>query len=84
MSPSDDVKRLLREMLPVLVTGCAGLLVFHRATLLSGFDIVQADVGDSRLVVFLLEHWNRVLAWNAEWASPSMFYPVKGVLGYWT
>ncbi len=80
--PSDNVKRFLREMLPVLVTGCAGLLVFHRATLLSGFDIVQADVGDSRLVVFLLEHWNRVFAWNAAWASPSMFYPVKGVLGY--
>ena len=65
-----------------MVTGCAGLLVFHRATLLSGFDVVQADVGDSRLVVFLLEHWHRVFAWNAEWASPSMFYPVKGVLGY--
>ena len=49
------------EIVPVVVTGCAGLLVFHRATLLSGFDIVQADVGDSRLVVFLLEHWHRVL-----------------------
>jgi len=69
-------------MLPVVVIGCAGLLVFHRATLLSGFDIVQADIGDSRLVVFLLEHWNRVFAWNAAWASPSMFYPVEGVLGY--
>ena len=49
------------EIVPVVVTGCAGLLVFHRATLSSGFDIVQADVGDSRLVVFLLEHWHRVL-----------------------
>jgi len=79
---ADARKSLLREMVPVLLAGCAGLLVFHRATLLSGLDIVQADVGDSRLVVFLLEHWNRVFTSNAEWASPSMFYPVKGVLGY--
>jgi hypothetical protein len=82
VSPTDEVKRWLWEIVPVVVTGCAGLLVFHRATLLSGFDIVQADVGDSRLVVFLLEHWHRVLAWDAEWTSPSIFYPVKGVLGY--
>lgn len=82
VSPSDDAKRFLREMLPVVLTGWAGILVFHRATLLSGFDIVQADIGDSRLVVFLLEHWSQVLAGNAGWASPSMFYPVKGVLGY--
>lgn len=82
MKWSDDRKRLVRDMVPVLVTGCAGLLVFHRATLLSGLDIVQADLGDSRLVIFLLEHWNRVLTRSAEWASPPMFYPVKGVLGY--
>lgn len=82
VSPRDDVKRRLWEIVPVVVAGCAGLLVFHRATLLSGFDLVQADVGDSRLVVFLLEHWHRVLGWNAEWTSPSMFYPVKGALGY--
>jgi hypothetical protein len=82
VSPPDDVKRRLWEWVPVVLTGCAGLLVFHRATVLSGFDIVQADVGDSRLVVFLLEHWHRVFTWDAEWTSPSMFYPVKGVLGY--
>ena len=82
VSPADYVKRWLWEFVPVVATGGAGLLAFHRATLLSGFDIVQADVGDSRLVVFLLEHWHRVLGWDAEWTSPSMFYPVKGVLGY--
>lgn len=82
MSQSDDWKRFLRDMVAVLLAGCAGVVVFHRATLLSGLDVVQADVGDSRLVVFLLEHWNRVFTGNAEWASPSMFYPVKGVLGY--
>jgi hypothetical protein len=82
VSPGDDVKRRQWEIATVVVTGCAGLLMFHRATLLSGFDIVQADVGDSRIVVFLLEHWHRVWALDAEWASPSMFYPLKGVLGY--
>ena len=69
VSPSEDAQRPRWEIATVIVTGCAGLFVFHRATLLSGFDIVQADVGDSRLVVFLLEHWHRVWALDTGWAS---------------
>ena len=37
-----------RGRLEGVVTGCVGLLVFHRGILLSGFDIVQANVGDLR------------------------------------
>ena len=71
-----------RELLLFVLVGCAGVLAFHRATLLSGLDIVQSDTADSRLIIFLLEHWHRVFAGNAGWASPSMFYPLQGILGH--
>ena len=66
----------------LVLTGCAGVLVFHRATLLSGLDALQADPGDSRLIIFLLEHWNRALAGSGAWASPPMFYPTERAWGY--
>src|ERR1022692_3595609 len=58
-----------RELLLFVLVGCAGVLAFHRATLLSGLDIVQSDTADSRLIIFLLEHWHRVFAGNAGWRN---------------
>jgi hypothetical protein len=32
--------------------------------------------------VYLVEHWYQVFRGQAEALSPSMFYPVKGTIGY--
>jgi len=60
----------------------AGTLLYHRWSIQSGLDLVQADTGDSRFVAFVLEHWNAVAAGAARWRSPLIFYPVDGTLGY--
>jgi hypothetical protein len=77
MQPSS---RLLK-LLPILVA-VAGTLIFHRYTVLSGLDAVQADSGDSRFIAFLLEHWNNALHLRADWRSPPIFWPVRGTLAY--
>ncbi len=38
--------------------------------------------GDTRLAVYLCEHWFQVLHGKASWLNPSLFYPIKGVLGW--
>ncbi len=59
-----------------------GTFVFHRYTILSGFDAVQADNGDSRYIAFMLEHWNAFAHGLVRLGSPPIFYPVQGTLGY--
>jgi hypothetical protein len=68
-------------LVPVLV-GLLGAFVYHRYSILTGLDRVQADPGDSRFVAFLLEHWNNVLHGRADWLSPPIFWPVRGTLAY--
>ena len=63
-------------------TAVFGTFLYHRYSILGGLDPVQADVGDSRFIAFLLEHWNAVVQGHAPWRSPLIFYPVKGTLGY--
>jgi hypothetical protein len=75
------VTRSARRLIPT-VAALIGTFVFHRYTLLTGFDRVQADTGDSRFIAFLLEHWNNVLHGAADWRSPPIFWPVKGTLAY--
>ncbi|MDT7952413.1 MAG: hypothetical protein RQ966_12995 [Acetobacteraceae bacterium] len=60
----------------------AGTLLYHRYTIASGFDAVQADVGDSRYIAFMLEHWNTWAHGHARLGSPLIFWPVLGTLGY--
>ncbi len=71
----------LQAALPSLVA-ILGTAVFHRYTILSGFDLVQADTGDSRFIAFLLEHWNNALHLQESWRSPPIFWPVRGTLAY--
>ncbi len=66
----------------MLLVGCAGVIFLHRDTIMSGLDIVQADIGDSRLITFLLDHWKRVFDGVNGWSSPTMFFPLHGTLGY--
>lgn len=68
-------------LVPILAA-LLGAFVYHRYSLLTGLDRVQADAGDSRFIAFLLEHWNNVMHGRADWRSPPMFWPVRGTLAY--
>jgi hypothetical protein len=58
-------------------------IVFHRYTVLSGFDLVQADPpSDSRFTAPFLEHWFQVLRGIDHWRSPPWFFPKGETLGY--
>lgn len=65
-----------------LALGLLGTAAWHRPLLASGFDRLPGDRGDARQFVYLAEHWYRVFRGQAELLSPSMFYPVKGTIGY--
>ncbi len=68
--------------LAVVASGLAGLFWFHLADFTSHFKDISGDAGDTRLIAFLLEHQWQALLGHAPWASPPMFYPVPGTLGY--
>ncbi|WP_439115933.1 hypothetical protein [Ilumatobacter sp.] len=59
-----------------------GALWFFRDPVFSGFDTITGDRGDARLIIFLHEHWWRVLHGEASWRSPDMFAPARDTLGY--
>jgi hypothetical protein len=75
-------RRLVGETLLVVGAWCVGAAVFFEAQWSSGFNRVMGDPGDARLIVYLNEHWYRVLTHGEAWRSPSFFTPTKGVLGY--
>jgi hypothetical protein len=79
--PQDDWFKLL-PIVGALLCGIGFTIVFHRYTLLSGFDLVQADPGDSRLIASVLEHWFKVFQGIDHWPSPPWFFPKQGTLGY--
>lgn len=65
-----------------LALGVLGTAAWHKPLLASGFDRIPGDRGDAREFVYLVEHWYHVFRGQAELLSPSMFYPVKGTIGY--
>ena len=71
----------MRVLLPVGAALLGGLL-YHRYSLLTGLDRVQADPGDSRFIAFVLEHWRNVFLGQARWDSPPIFWPAQGTLAY--
>lgn len=74
--------RLTRTDVLALVVGMLGTAAWHRPLLASGFGRIPGDRGDARVNVYLMEHWYQVFRGHAEPFSPSMFYPVKGTIGY--
>ena len=83
LRPQDPARKHPRTMLLVpILAGLLGTFVYHRYSILTGLDRVQADRGDSRFIAFLLEHWNNVLQGRADWRSPPIFWPVRGTLAY--
>jgi hypothetical protein len=65
-----------------LMIGMIGTAGLHRAQVFSGFDLIPGRMGDTRLIMFLFDHWLKVFSGVADWASPMMMYPIKGTLGY--
>ncbi|CAK0763126.1 putative Glycosyltransferase RgtA/B/C/D-like domain-containing protein [uncultured Gammaproteobacteria bacterium] len=69
--------------LPISIfVGLTALLVFYRATVLSGFDAVLGDLGDARFNLVILEHWWLVAQGREAWLNPGFFHPAPEVLGY--
>ncbi|MGE5648033.1 MAG: hypothetical protein ACM336_19830 [Acidobacteriota bacterium] len=64
------------------LAGLAGVAFIFRAFVVSRFDKIAGNFGDARLVIYLLEHWNRAFQGAEIWLSPPFFYPEKGILGY--
>jgi hypothetical protein len=67
--------------------GCwvLGLATAFYPTLLSGFAKVQGDLGDSRLVNFVLEHgyrWLTAKPLAESLSSPPIFHPARGTAFY--
>ena len=69
------------RLLPIVV-GLIGTILYHRYSILTGLDRVQADTGDSRFIAFLLEHWSNAFHGRAAWNSPPIFWPERNTLAY--
>jgi hypothetical protein len=80
-TPQPSSHRLLAWCSALLV-GALGTWLLHRHQFASGFDLFPGPRGDTRLTAYLCEHWYQALRGNVELLSPSIFYPVKGTLGY--
>ncbi len=77
-------EKLIDRWAPVVVC-IAGLVMAHHEMVLSGFAVTQNDLGDTRLVHYLLEHALQWLLGNpnhADYWSPPFFAPATGHLAY--
>jgi hypothetical protein len=80
--PPSGRRRALGEAGATLGAWLIGALFFFSAQWTSGFNRLMGNTGDTRLQVYLSEHWFLVLKGAQPWRDPPFFYPVKGVLGY--
>jgi hypothetical protein len=70
------------ELVGAAVLAIAWFALFHRVPIGSGFGEWMGYTSDTRLAVYLVEHWYQVLSAGRPWRSPTMFAPVEGTLGY--
>ena len=75
------LERIWPSAWPALVWS-VGAAVFFRNFLFSGFDSIIGNEGDARADIFVREHLYQFLQGKVEFASPAMFFPVQGTLGY--
>lgn len=74
-----------RFALPGVATVAGALTtaaIFHRTILLTRFDHVIGDYGDTRFVLAVLEHWFRMSTGQDRWLGFNFFYPASDALGY--
>ena len=69
----------------VIAVGVVGVMMMHHPMIGSGFRRIQTDLGDTRLIHYMLEHgylWAQRDARHLEFWSPPFFYPVKNAAAY--
>src|SRR5262249_25513985 len=78
-------RRALSQFALALGFGVLGIVMAHHPMILSGFRRIQTDLGDSRLIHYLLEHgyrWVQREPLHREFWNPPFFYPVANVAAY--
>lgn len=88
-TPPPECKPLLGQLRPVdrrtlvfgLIAWCGGALIFFRFAVLSGFQSIIGDIGDTRQMVFLHEHLFNALTGAVPFTSPPYLYPYPHALG---
>jgi hypothetical protein len=66
----------------VLLCALLSALLFFRAQVFSGMEIMPGDIWDGRLIMGFVEHWRLVFSGQQDWNTLSMFWPRQGSLGY--
>lgn len=82
VAPAATKLFILRDVAVAAALWLPGCLIFFRSAFLSGFDQINGNSGDARLMIYGHEHWVQVLRGHVSWRSPEFFFPTKGVLGY--
>jgi hypothetical protein len=75
-------RRMVLEGMAVLACAVVGVIIFFWPVFRTGFGLVPGNLGDSRFVSFILEHWFSVAQGRSAWRSPQIFFPMTGTLGY--
>ncbi len=65
-----------------LVLLLGGFLLYHRIEVFSGLEMQIGGGADPRLIHTVCEHWLQVFGGHADVASPHIFWPQQGTLGY--
>jgi hypothetical protein len=64
-----------------LIAWFVGAAVFFRFPVLSGFQSIVGDIGDTRQMIFLHEHFFQALTGSPRFGAPPYLYPYPHVLG---
>jgi hypothetical protein len=72
----------VNRTLAAVAVWALGMFFSYREVIASGFDHIQGDGGDTRLLIYISEHWLLALKGHQPWRDPGMFYPQTGTLGY--
>lgn len=66
-----------------VVAVCCAVVValYHRQAIVSGLEAIPADGLDSSFILFVLDHWHRVLTTGVPWREMPMFYPAADTIG---
>lgn len=77
--------RALREWGLPLLAWAVGMVVAHSSMIFSALRQIQWDLGDTRLLVYILEHsfrWVTRAPAHLDFWSPPFFYPARNVAAY--
>lgn len=81
---SANLSAVCRSALTVGI-GVVGIMMAHHPMIVSGFAQIQTDLGDTRLIHYLLEHgylWMRRVPAHLDFWSPPFFYPAPNAAAY--